>query len=75
MNAPAIHVPFPQLQTLSELLTSLRDFGIAYPEHRANIIQHCADLQNLLYEALECEDRKAVTHVGHQVILAGDPVR
>jgi hypothetical protein len=46
MDAPLIHVPFPQGATLSELLTSLRDFGLAYPEHRANIIQHCADLQN-----------------------------
>ena len=46
MNAPLISVPFPQQQSLSELMTSLRDFGIAYPEHRSNIIQHCADLQN-----------------------------
>lgn len=46
MDAPMIHVPFPQAASLSELLTSLRDFGLAYPEHRANIIQHCADLQN-----------------------------
>ena len=46
MDAPLIRVPFPQQASLSEMLTSLRDFGIAYPEHRANIVQHCADLQN-----------------------------
>lgn len=46
IDAPLIHVPFPQGATLSELMTSLRDFGLAYPEHRANVIQHCADLHN-----------------------------
>jgi hypothetical protein len=52
MDAPLIHVPFPQGATLSEMLTSLRDFGLAYPEQRANIIQHCADLQNWFSEQL-----------------------
>jgi hypothetical protein len=46
VTAPMIHVPFPLGASLAEHMTALRDFGLAYPEHRANIIQHCADLQN-----------------------------
>lgn len=44
--APLVHVPFSLGAPLSEHLTALRDFGIAYPEHRANIVQHMADLHN-----------------------------
>ena len=46
--APGIAVPFPLAGDLAVLLTVLRDYGIAYPEYRAQIIQYGADIQNFM---------------------------
>ena len=47
MDAPFLnlwHLGF----LLRDMLTALRDYGLAYPQHRANIIQYAADVHNWL---------------------------
>lgn len=46
--APCIAIPFPLAGDLANLLTMLRDYGIAHPVHRAQIIQYGADIQNFM---------------------------
>jgi hypothetical protein len=46
--APCIAIPFPLAGDLANILTMLRDHGLAYPEYRTQIIQYGADIQNFM---------------------------